>query len=75
MHKQSREHNSLFDKITAFVLMISVSIGTRKGRAAVSRMIMLADKTNKLIRIGFRVILIIVVFSLIFFLKKWLFSY
>jgi hypothetical protein len=54
--------------------MITVSIGTRKGRTAVNRLASLSGKLNLAIKIGFKIISFITVLSLLFLIKKWMFG-
>jgi|GEM_PF-5878181 len=74
MHKSSRKRNFFIDRISAFLLMVTVSVGTEKGRTAVSRLAALAGKLNRWIKIGFKVILFITVLSLLFLIKKEVFG-
>jgi hypothetical protein len=72
MHKGSRQRNGFIDRFTAFVLMITVSMGTEKGRTAVNRLASLSGKLNLTVKIGFKIILFMTVLTLLFLIKKWM---
>lgn len=73
MPNNSAKRHTLLDKITAFVVMITLSLGKAKGRAAVQTMVSKALLLDKLIKIGFKVFLFLTVLALLFFLKATLF--
>ena len=73
MRNNSTNRPTLLNKITAFVVMITLSLGKAKGRAAVHAIVRKARLLDKIIKIGFKIILYLVVLSLLFFLKTQLF--
>ena len=73
MSNHSAKQNTLLDKITAFVLMVTLSLGKAKGRAAVHAIVRKARLLDIIIKIGFKVLLFLTVLSLLFLLKAQLF--
>ncbi len=69
MSNHSAKRNTLLDRITAFLLMVTISLGKARGRAAVHALVGKARLLDKIIKIGFKVLLYLMVLGLLFFLK------
>lgn len=74
MDKYHATHGTLLKRMTAFILMITLSLGTTKGRAAVHAIVKKAHLADKFIKIGFKMLLFLTVLSLLFIIKSQLFK-
>lgn len=74
MQKKSHKHAGIIDRITAFLLMITMSIGTKKGYAEVTRLAKASDKIDRYVKTGFKVVLFITVLLALFLIKKIMFD-
>jgi hypothetical protein len=72
MPDSSHKHQSLKDKVSAFILMITISLGTNKGRKAVSKFVKYLDLTQLGIKVGFKFILFTTVLLLLYLLSRYL---
>jgi hypothetical protein len=74
MSKHTTRKGDLIDRITTFILMISWTLETKKGRQSIEQAADMIDKAKLLVRIGFKIVLFAVVLFLLFFIKKWMFG-
>jgi hypothetical protein len=72
MPDSSHKHQSLKDKVSAFILTITISMGTNKGREAVDTLVKYLDLINLGIKIGFKLILFTTVLLLLYLLSRYL---
>jgi hypothetical protein len=74
MGKHDRKTHTLLNKLTTFVLMISLTLGTSKGRTFIDSVIGKSNLLEKGIKIGFKVFLYISVLLMLYIIKKWTFG-
>lgn len=73
MDKNDPKSHTFLKKITAFILMISLTVSTAKGRALINTVANTARQVDQGIKIGFKIILYLVVILFLYMLKRWLF--
>lgn len=74
MGKYFSKSHTFLNKITTFVLMITLTLGTTKGRTLINSIIHKLRLLDKTVKIGFKVFLYVSVLLILFVIKKLMFG-
>lgn len=74
MIKYYAKKHPFVNKITTFALMVTLTVGKAKGRAAIDSTLENLHLLDKGIKVGFKIFLYLTTLLTLYLVKQWMFS-